>query len=470
MKILIATSECVPFIKVGGLADVCGALGKYLKQEKHDVRIILPLYKKIDREKFGIKEIPGKFSIPFGSGSFEVSLAQTKINNVPVIFVVSEKYFNRDEVYGTEKGDYPDQHERYIVFSRSVLEACRFINFKPEVIHCHDWQTGIIPAYLKTVYKKDTFFSGIKTVYTIHNIAYQGLFEKNAFTLAGFPEDDFTSDKLEYYGKFNFMKSSLVYTDIISTVSPTYSKEIRSGNEFGRGMEGILSKRKDSVFGIINGIDYDLWNPETDKNLKKNFSSKTIKNKSECKKAFLGELGISDKDSFLIGMISRIDPQKGFDMVADEIEKLLERKISLVILGKGSKEYQDKLLGISKKYPDRVSVKIEFNDVLAHRIYAGCDAFLMPSKFEPCGLGQLIAMRYGTVPMVARTGGLADSVDEKTGFIFGVNDREGMVSAVDSALAMFKDKKKWSAIVKRCMAKDFSWKNSIKKYIKLYKS
>lgn len=468
MKILIAASECVPFVKVGGLADVCGALGKYLKQAKHDARIILPLYKKINREKFGIKPVPGKFSIPFGGDSIEVSLAQTKSDGATVIFVVNEKYFGRDEVYGTEKGDYPDQNERYIFFSRAVLGACKFINFKPDVLHCHDWQTGIIPAYIKTLYKTDEFFARVKTVYTIHNIAYQGLFEKSSFYLAGFSDREFTPDKLEYYGKFNFMKSGLIYSDTISTVSPTYAKEIQSGNEFGRGMEGVLAFRKAAVFGIINGIDYDLWNPETDTDIKKNFSAKDVRNKSECKKAFLTELGIADKNSFLIGMISRIDPQKGFDMVAESIAQLLQRKISLIILGKGTKEYQDKLVEISRKYPARVAVKIEFNDVLAHKIYAGCDAFLMPSKFEPCGLGQLIAMRFGTVPIVAKTGGLADSVDEKTGFLFGVNDREGMITAIDSALALFKNKKKWEVLVKRCMTKDFSWGNSIKEYIELY--
>ncbi|MFN3966117.1 MAG: glycogen synthase GlgA [Endomicrobiia bacterium] len=476
MNVLICSFECVPFAKVGGLADVVGTLPKFLKSKKIDVRVVIPLHKKIDRKKFGLKNLNQRFLIPVGGIIDEGNIWQGKIDSVPVYFIENSKYFDRDEIYRTKDGDYSDNPLRFIFFSRSVLEFCKAIDFKPDIIHCNDMQTGLIPAYLKTLYRIDAFFNKTKTVFTIHNIAYQGVYSKNVFYLAGFSEEEFTFEKLEYYNQINFIKAGIVYSDIVSTVSPTYAIEIQTNHEHGRGLEGVLRTRKNSLFGILNGIDYEEWNPETDKIIKANYNYNDISGKSLCKKDLQNLCGLPKDDVALMGMVSRLDPLKGFDLLTEISSEIVKMPVQLIILGVGDKIYQDILLDISRKYPEKVSLNLKFDNELAHKIYAGCDMFLMPSRSEPCGLGQMIAMRYGTVPVVHKTGGLADSVIQfnpktkrGTGFLFEEYSSKAFLNAIKKAVESYKEKSLWESIVLNDMKQDFSWNNSVKEYLKIYK-
>ncbi|OQA92674.1 MAG: Glycogen synthase [Elusimicrobia bacterium ADurb.Bin231] len=470
MNVLIASTECVPFAKVGGLADVCGSLGKFLPSEQINLRVIMPLYKTIDKKKFGLKKIAGNFIIPMAGKYIETSVWQTKKEGFIVYFVQNDLYFDRDNIYGTPEGDYPDQAERFIFFSKAVLETAKFVDFKPDVIHCNDWQTAIIPAYLKTVYKIDAFFASTKSVFTVHNMAYQGLFEKDIYNLAGFSDMDFIPDRLEFYGKFNFMKAGIVYADKISTVSPSYAEEIRTNNFFGHGLENLLELRKSDLSGILNGIDCQYWNPEKDPLLKKKYSVDKLRLKKENKKYLLASVGLKNIDQPLFGMVSRLEAQKGFDLLLEILPELLKKRLSLVILGKGAQKFQKDLIEISKKYPENLSVNIAFDESLAHNIYAGADVFMMPSLFEPCGLGQIIAMRYGTVPLVTKTGGFKDTVDETCGFFIENADPLGMLTAADRVIAAYHVRKTWDKRVRQCMKKDFCWKKSVIEYVKLFKS
>jgi len=476
MKVLICSFECVPFAKVGGLADVVGTLPKFLKNKKIDVRIVMPLHKKIDRKKFGLKNLHQKFLIPVGGILDEGNIWQGKIDSVPVYFIENSKYFDRDEIYRTKDGDYSDNPLRFIFFSRSVLECCKAIDFKPDIIHCNDMQTGLIPAYIKTLYRIDAFFNKTKTIFTIHNIAYQGVYHKDIFSIAGFGWEEFTPEKLEYYNQINFIKAGIVYSDIVTTVSPTYSLEIQTSNEHGRGLEGVLRTRKDNLYGILNGIDYDEWNPETDKIIKSNYSVFDISGKNLCKKDLQDSCGLPKNDSALMGMVSRLDPLKGFDLLTEITSEIIKMPVQLVILGVGDKIYQDALLDLSKKYPEKINLNLKFDNNLAHKIYAGCDMFLMPSRSEPCGLGQMIAMRYGTVPVVHKTGGLADSViqfDPKTrkgtGFLFDEYSPSAFLNSIKNAVEIYSKKTLWKNIVINDMKQDFSWSSSVQEYLKIYK-
>lgn len=477
MKILIATPECVPYAKTGGLADVTGALPKFFKKKKHDVRVIMPLYKKVDRQKFELKLLVKGLLIPLGEKMEIANLWETKLDrNIPVYFIENDKYFSRDELYRTPTGDYPDNAERFIFFSRACLEGVKALAFQPEIIHCHDWQVGLIPAYLKTLYRIDGFFHSTATIFTIHNIAYQGIFPKETLSLAGFSPWDFTPGKLEYYGQINFLKAGIVYSEIITTVSPTYAQEIQSSNEYGRGMEGVLHNRNKDLFGVLNGIDYKEWDPVKDKYIAAKYSIKNLEKKKICK-IELGKIaGLNVKENIpLIGMISRLDSLKGFDLLTETIPDLFKEDLQLVILGTGDQIYQEALKTTVKKYPQKIGLNIKFDNVLAHQIYAGCDFFLMPSRFEPCGLTQLIAMRYGAIPIVHRTGGLADTVKpfstkegKGNGFVFSEYKPPALLKAVKDALAIYADKKNWAELVNNAMGSDFSWDKAVEQYLKLY--
>lgn len=478
MKILMAASECVPFIKVGGLADVVGTLPGFLKKKKHDVRVFIPKYGQIDEKKFALKPLAQRLLIPVGKRIETATIKEGKLNGgVTVYFIENDGYFNRPDVYRTDEGDYTDNRERFIFFSRAVIEAAKALNFRPDIIHCHDWQTAIIPALLKTSYSLDAFYNSCATVYTIHNIAYQGMFDADTLTVAGLPVADFTWDKLEYYGKFNFMKAGIVYADIISTVSPTYAREILL-TEQGRGMEGTLRSKQDRLAGILNGIDYNEWNPGSDPFLAGNFSKDNTTGKALCKQNLQKEARLpQEPGTMLIGSVSRLDPQKGYDVLAEAIEELLSKNnIQLVILGNGDRDIHDLLSSFSMEYPDKISFNSGFNNTLAHKIYAGSDAFLMPSRFEPCGLGQMIALAYGTVPIVHRTGGLSDSItefDSKTckgnGFSYLNNTPAELAIAVNRALKIYKTRAKWKKLAANTFASDFSWEAPVEEYIRLYK-
>lgn len=470
LKILFAVSEAVPFAKTGGLADVAGALPKALFNLGCEVKAVMPKYKIIDDKKYNLKKVA---DLP-GGGVLKYTVLQNSA--IGFYFIENDAYFNRNELYSTKGGDYPDNAERFIYFNKSVLEMLKIIEFKPDCIHCNDWQTGLIPVYLKLLREKDGFYKNIGLLLTIHNMAYQGIFPKETMDLSGLPWDLFTMDKLEYWDHLNFMKAGLVYADVINTVSETYSKEIQSSSEFGMGLEGVLENRGNDVYGIINGVDYDEWSPVSDKEIPINYDLISIGKKIELKKTLLIKSDMPfDTDVAAIGMISRLADQKGFDILAGIIEELVNLKLQLVILGTGDAAYHNLLEKLEEKYPHKVSINLKFDNKLAHLIYAGSDLFLMPSRYEPCGLGQLISFKYGTVPIVRATGGLADTVknyNPKTGtgngFVFSEYSSKLLLATVKNAIEIFKNKRIWAKLIINGMNMDFSWNTSAKKYVDLY--
>ncbi|MCX5703568.1 MAG: glycogen synthase GlgA [Candidatus Omnitrophica bacterium] len=472
MKILFAASEVVPFAKTGGLADVAGALPLVLEELGHEVAVVMPRYKIISDSKFKIMR-------------FKEDVSYSIIGNkIKVYFIENNKYFNRDGLYGDKAGDYKDNLERFSYFSRRTLELLKEINFsrsditmpggippkaeKPDIIHVHDWQAALIPVYLKTLFASDTFYKKIKSVLTVHNIGYQGLFPKEEFPKLGLDWDLFNIEGLEFYGKVNILKGGLVFCEIINTVSPTYSKEIQT-KEFGFGLEGLLSKRSGRVFGILNGVDYTIWDPQTDKYIAKNYSLKNIEDKDKNKAGLQEACSLPIRlDIPLFGIVSRLAEQKGFDILAECLGSICKMKLQLVILGTGDLKYHLLLEGLVKKYPKVISLNLKFDDLLAHKIYAGSDVFLMPSKYEPCGLGQIISFKYGTIPLVFKTGGLADTVNAANGFIFDQYNKDDLLKTIKKAVVAFGDKKRWASLQAQAMQCNFSWKESAKKYLELY--
>ncbi len=456
MKIVMCASEVVPFAKTGGLADVAGALPLALEELGHEIKIVIPRYKAIQDTKFNIARL-----------SKDISFSVIG-KNIKVYFIENEAYFNRDSLYGDKAGDYKDNLDRFSYYCKRVLGLLKEINFKPDVIHVHDWQASLIPVYLKALYAKDPFYKGIKTMLTIHNIGYQGLFPKEQFPNLGLDWSLFNVEGLEFYDKINILKGGMVFSDVITTVSPTYSKEIQT-KEFGFGLEGVLNNRRSSVFGILNGLDYNIWNPQTDKFIAKNFSVNDPAGKLKDKEDLQSFCKLPLKNDVpLFGIVSRLAEQKGFDILAEAIEKICTMHLQLVILGTGDLKYHILLEEMVKKYPKVISLHLKFDDPLAHKIYAGSDIFLMPSKYEPCGLGQLISLRYGTVPLVFRTGGLADTVNKDNGFIFNHYSKDDLVKTIKNSVEAFKDKKKWAQLLNRAMKCDFSWEESAREYLKLY--
>jgi starch synthase len=456
MKIAFCASEIVPFAKTGGLADVAGALPVALEKEGQEIVIIMPRYKSADIKKFGLKVC--------GNGVYLGILGK----DIRVYFIDKKEYFYRDGLYGDKSGDYADNLERFSYYCRRSLELLKEINFKPDIIHCHDWQTSLIPVYLKTLYAQDKFFKNTRTLLTIHNIGYQGLFPKEEFGKLGLDWSIFSLEGVEFYGNINLLKGGIVFSDIINTVSQTYAKEIQT-EEFGFGLQGLLNERRDKVFGILNGVDYDVWNPRTDKFISVNYSQDSFFNKEKNKIDLLSSCVLPiKKNTPLLGIVSRLAQQKGFDIIAKGMEEICRLGLQIIILGTGDLRYQQILTGLAAKYPESVSVNFRFDDPLAHKIYAGADIFLMPSRYEPCGLGQLISLRYGTVPVVFKTGGLADTVSSDNGFIFEDYSKEGLLKSIKDALSVYRHRDKWEALVKRAMQYDFSWESQAKKYVKLY--
>ncbi len=463
MKILFCSSEVVPFAKTGGLADVAGALPVALKELKHDIRVVMPKYASIDKNKFSLKKV-NKY------------LFTSKISDkVTVYFIDHDSFFKHDGLYGDKKGDYPDNLERFSYFSKKAIELIKEVKFVPDVVHCNDWQTALIIVYLKTLYKKDPVYSKIKTVFTIHNLAYQGLFGKESFSKLGLDEKYFHVDYLEYYDKINFLKGGLVFSDIITTVSEAYSKEIQT-KEFGCGLEGLLAKRKDALFGIINGLDYNLWNPAQDALIYKKYSGKSLKDKHENKIKLQAECGFTkNKDILTCGMVSRLAEQKGVDVLSDSLDELMKLNLQVVILGTGDVKYHDILLDLAQKHKDSLRVFLKFDNKIAHRIYAASDLFLMPSRYEPCGLGQMISLKYATIPLVFKTGGLADTIIDfhkdkanGNGFVFENFSKYDFISTVKRAMDVFK-KDKFKVLINRAVKSNFSWQASAVKYIDLFK-
>lgn len=475
MKILIASPEAVPYVKTGGLADVAGALFKEYREMKKDAYIILPLYKKIKESQPSPADTGVKIKVPVGSRVIEGRI----FSQSSAYFIECEEFFDREELYGTPEGDYADNASRFVFFSRGLLETCKALNLKPDIIHCNDWQTGLVPLYLKTIYGADKFFKNTASIFTIHNLGYQGLFPSSEMPLTGLGWELFNPEGIEFYGKVNFLKAGIISADILNTVSNTYSKEILS-KEFGCGLDGVLRNRVRDLYGVINGIDYEEWDPSRDDFIPAKYSHDDISGKAFCKKELMRSLfrpldNLDAERIPLIGMVGRLTAQKGLDLVLQSVNELLSIGVKLVILGKGDEIFHRSLSEVAKKYKGRVSVTIGFDEALAHKIYAGSDFFLMPSRYEPCGLGQLIALRYGCIPIARKTGGLVDTVHDYepltskgTGFLFSDYTPSAMQEAVKRALCVYTDKNKFQGMIVNGMQMDFSWKKSAERYIKFY--
>ncbi len=481
MKVFYLASEIYPFAKTGGLADVAGTLPVSLKKLGVDIILAMPFYNsfvsKHEPEDTGIV-----IDVEFNGEVFKTQILKKEHRGVTTYFIRNDRYFDRDYLYGTPEGDYPDNPLRFGFFSMAALKLLERLDFKPGIIHLNDWQTALVPVYLKNT---DLFpyLADSKTILTIHNLAYQGTFPPDVLRSLMLPESLFTMEALEFYGKVNFLKGGILFSDVITTVSPTYAREIQT-SEFGYGLEGVLYKRREHLYGILNGIDYDVWNPETDEYIYYNYSYGDFHYKKILNKTRLQEdMGLPAGSEFpLIGIVSRLAAQKGFDLLADAMNELSRLDLQMVILGTGDKVYQDLLVDFGTKFPDKFAVRIGFDPVLARRIYAGSDMFLMPSRYEPCGLGQMIAMRYGSIPVVRKTGGLADTVEDFTyeklkrdpgkrkgyGFSFGTYTHAHLIDAIKRALKVFKDQETWQQLVKIAMTRDFSWKSSAKEYVELY--
>ena len=473
-KILFAASECVPFIKTGGLADVVGSLPKCFDKRYFDVRVILPKYMCMKWEFTSQLKYITNFYMDLGSKSQYVGLFELEYEGVKFYFIDNEYFFNGDTPYGDPRWDV----EKFCFFDKAVLSALPILDFRPDLIHCHDWQTGLIPVFLKDSFQGDMFFMGIKTVMTIHNLKFQGVWDVKAIQeYTGLSDYYFAPDKLEAYKDGNMLKGGLVYADAITTVSATYAEEIKT-SFYGEGLEGLLAARTNDLRGIVNGIDYTDYNPATDKYIKKqydveNFRTEKIKNK----RALQEELGLAvDNKKFMIGVVSRLTDQKGFDLVAYMMDELCQMDVQIVILGTGEAQYENMFRHFDWKYADKVSANIYYSEEMSHKVYAGCDAFLMPSLFEPCGLSQLMALRYGTVPIVRETGGLKDTVEpyneyegKGTGFSFCNYNAHEMLGAIRYAQHIYSNRKReWNKIVERAMQADFSWEQSAHKYSDMY--
>lgn len=473
-KILFAASEAVPFIKTGGLADVAGSLPKYFDKENYDVRVMIPKYmcmKDVWKDQL---EYRTHYYIDFNGAKQYVGILELQYEGITFYFIDNESYFNGAKPYGDMGADIV----KFAYFSKAVLCSLPVIGFKPDVIHCHDWQAGLIPVYLDHFRYYNEYFEGIKTVMTIHNLKFQGVWSIQGMKdITGLPDYYFTNDKLEAYGDANMLKGGIVYADKVTTVSSTYSEEIKTPF-YGERLDGLMNARSNSLLGIVNGIDYEDFNPETDPHIEKNYNVENFrKEKSKNKSALQEELGLEkDPKKMMIGVVSRLTDQKGFDLVACVMEELCEEDVQFVILGTGEEQYENLFRHYAWKYPEKVSANIYYSEPMSHKVYASCDAFLMPSLFEPCGLSQLMSLRYGTLPIVRETGGLKDTVEsynevEKTGtgFSFTNYNAHEMLDTVRRAVNVYYDKKRdWNKIVERAMTEDFSWNNSARQYEALY--
>ncbi|GFO60855.1 glycogen synthase 2 [Geomonas silvestris] len=476
MKILFVSSEVTPFAKTGGLADVAGALPKNLKTLGHDVRIMMPFYSSVEKGGMAVRKGRKSASVLMDGVEKKGFLRQAALGDIPVYLIENKEYFAREELYGTAEEDYPDNSLRFSFFCRCVLELLKKMDFRPDIIHCHDWQTALIPHYLKHERKHDPFFAKTGVIFTIHNLAYQGLFPPEELEGMGLSKECFTIDGLEFYGKVNLLKGGIVSADLVTTVSEAYCREIQTP-ELGCGLEGVLHNRKEDLYGILNGLDYEEWNPAMDKDIMKNYSHASLSGKLVDKIGLQRLMGLASAPEVpLFGMVSRMVAQKGFDLIAELLPQLAKAPLQLVVLGTGEERFVKAFADIKAAGARNIACATGFDHALAPKIYAGSDMFLMPSSFEPCGLGQLIAMRYGSVPVVRRTGGLADSVfdpqdSDKTpnGFVFDEYTPEALWDAVNRAITAYQDRAFWKKLMRRGMSSDFSWQNSVHKYLELYR-
>ena len=474
MNIIFAASECVPFSKTGGLADVVGALPKALANMGHAVSVYLPKYKQTRLPD--AKTLLPSVTIPFDDQyRFCSILDGGKRDGVQFYFIDYPPFFEREALYGTPAGDYPDNAERFALYARAVLEASKILG-PPDIFHCHDWQSALVPVLLRSSYAGDPVFQDVATVFTIHNIGYQGLFPPDILPLLMLSWDLFTIDKMEFWGKVNFLKGAVTFADYVTTVSRKYSQEIQTP-EFGFGLDGVLRERSSTVSGILNGVDYDEWNPERDRYIVQKYSPEHLEGKQACKRDLLEEFGIESGNPGLpvIGIVSRFAAQKGFDLIAELADELARLPLIVTALGSGDKKYEELFRNLNKEFPEKFAVKIAYDDSAAHKIEAGADLFLMPSRYEPCGLNQMYSLKYGTVPIVRATGGLDDTIEpwdpasgHGTGFKFSSYSSLALLTSIHEALQAFRDNTGWKRLVRNGMSKDFSWMASAKEYVKVY--
>jgi starch synthase len=485
MRILFASTEAVPFCKTGGLGDVCGSLPPALAQLGHDVTLVLPAFRSCLQSGQPLAELDLHLSIPIGRKTVEGSVLESRLpgSNVPVLLVRQDAYYDRPQLYTESGRDYDDNSERFIFFCRAVLELVELLDLAPDVLHCHDWQTGLIPAYLKTEYAGLAPFETIATLYTIHNLAYQGNFWHWDMELTGIGWEHFNWREMEFHGKLSFMKSAIALADRISTVSPRYAREIQSP-PLSSGLEGILQHRAADLAGIVNGVDYSQWDPAVDPHLAGNNYTidKVEEVKPRCKRLLQEELGLTvEANTPLVGIVGRLVDQKGWDLISEVMQEWVRTSpVQWAVLGTGDPKYHKILTELSHRYPEKIAASLAFSDPLAHRIEAGADMFLMPSHFEPCGLNQLYSLRYGTVPVVRATGGLADTITDTTpatladrtatGFSFETYSVAALAKTLQRAIVAYADRPVWRQLVASGMQQDWSWSKSAREYTALYEA
>jgi starch synthase len=474
MKVLFVSSEGLPYSKTGGLADVVEALPKALAEGGHEVAVLLPRY----RGNKAVGMVVPNLTVPLGHLLRFPSIVEGEtIAGVRYFFVDDPEYFDRDQLYGDKTGDYKDNAERFAEFSRVAIEFAKRV-WLPDVIHCHDWQAALVPVILRTQHAEDPVVRSLPVVFTIHNLAYQGLFPYTALRDIGLPDMLFTMDRLEFYGKVNFLKGGLIFSDYLTTVSRRYAKEIQTP-EYGAGLEGVIRGRGERLVGILNGVDYSIWSPEADTFIPQHYSAQNLEGKKVCKRALLEsfDLPSDNLERPLVGIISRFVDQKGFDLISEVAGDLMQEDLTLVALGTGLPQYEKLFKDLAEKYPSRLGLKIGYDNALAHRIEAGSDMFLMPSRYEPCGLNQIYSLRYGTVPVVRATGGLDDTIQnfdpktgQGTGFKFEEYSGTALLACMRSALKAYRDRASWRKLQANSMARDFSWKASAAAYVTVYEA
>ncbi len=478
MEILLAASEAAPFAHTGGLGDVAGALPKALSRSGHDVRLIVPLYKAVDAQRHRLRIVASGLDVPAASGSQTVDVLEGHLaGGTPVYFVRHDPSFNRDGLYQSPSAqDYPDNAERFALFCRAALEVCRRVDFQPEVLHAHDWQTALLPIYLKTTLRGDRFFQQTATVFTIHNLGYQGLFPSEALPRLMLPRELFTPAGLEFYGKGNLLKGGLLFADLLTTVSRRYSQEIQTPDQ-GFGLDGVLRERQGDLFGILNGIDPEEWNPAGDPHIVAHYTVDDLSGKARCKADLQRRLKLPVRATVpLLAVISRLAGQKGLDLLRGILDTLMALNMQLVLLGSGEKELEAAFREAAAKYPSKLAVRIGFDLALSHQIEAGADLFLMPSRYEPCGLNQMYSLAYGTIPVVRATGGLDDTVvrfdpvtGQGNGFKFEEATATAFLQAIWQVLALYREKTLWSRLIANAMTADFTWDRSAREYEQLYR-
>jgi starch synthase len=477
MKIAFLVSEAVPYAKTGGLADVAGALPKSLARRGADVRLFMPLYREVRKKGLTLTKALDGVRISMGGSKPGFSLWEHRAHGFRVYFVENDEAFDRDALYGTPAGDYPDNGERFGLFAKAALESMKRLDFAPGILHGHDWQSAAAFVLLKYLHAADPFFAGTKSLFTIHNLAYQGLFDKGILAALELPDSLFNMNDLEFYGKVNFLKAGILYSTAVSTVSPRYAREIQTP-EFGCGLDGLLRSRAGVLHGILNGVDYASWDPGVDPLIPAPYSATDLSGKAACRQGLLKTFGLAaGPDVPVIGMVSRLAGQKGLDIVCAALPELFALDLRLVILGTGDALIQDRLIEAQRTHPSRLGLRIAFDEKVARPIYAGSDLFLIPSRYEPCGLTQMYSLRYGTIPVVRATGGLDDSIEEfdpvagtGNGFKFMDATPAAMMGSIRKAMDVFRGPDSRAALVRNAMAGDFSWEKAAGAYLELYAS